>query len=106
LGKNYLRGVSGKMGNIFRARSNEKVSLTRVMSFMVVTVILTVFLAWNIRAIIKRDGTYVTLGSSEVYLMAIALGAKVAQNVFGEKTPAPDKSEKKPTKEDQVNGPG
>lgn len=96
--------------NLFRARNGEKVSITRVMSFMVVVTILAVFVAWNIKVMIK-GGTLVSLGVNEVYLLAIAMGAKVAQNIFGEKAApgtAPEKPVTPPTKpaEPVVNGPG
>jgi hypothetical protein len=96
--------------NMFRERGG-KVSLTRVMSFMVVVAILAVFIAWNVKRMIT-GGEFVTLGLNEVYLIAIALGAKVAQNVFGEKIP---KGEERPETnstsvkkqaEPVVNGPG
>jgi hypothetical protein len=96
---------------LFRARNGEKVSLTRVLSFMVVVTILAVFVAWNINAMIKGE-SLVSLGVNEVYLLAIAMGAKVAQNIFGEKpsvtASGEDKSKVTPSRpaEPVVNGPG
>jgi uncharacterized membrane protein len=96
--------------NLFSARKGDKTSITRVMSFLVVVTILTVFVAWNVKAMIK-GGTLISLGLNEVYLLAIAMGAKVAQNIFGEKASTtavsqkPDKPTPKPP-EPVVNEPG
>jgi len=95
--------------NMFRERGG-KVSLTRVMSFMVVVAILAVFIFWNLKSMIT-GGELVSLGPNEVYLLAIALGAKVAQNVFGEKSPKADEHKEiqpnvKKQAEPVVNGPG
>lgn len=93
--------------DLFRARNGEKISITRVMSFMVVITILAIFVAWNIKSMIKGGGL-ISLGVNEVSLLAIAMGAKVAQNIFGEKVPAVEKPVTPPIKpaEPVVNGPG
>jgi hypothetical protein len=95
--------------NVFSARKGEKVSMTRILSFLVVVTILTVFVAWNVRAMVK-GGTLVSLGLNEVYLLAIAMGAKVTQSIFGEK-PSPVSTGEKPKEipvkpSEPVNGPG
>jgi hypothetical protein len=77
------------MWALFLDKKNGKISLTRVMSFMVVMVILGVYIVWNVHSMLK-GGTYTSIGVNEVYLILVALGAKVTQNIFGEK-PAVDK---------------
>lgn len=82
------------MWALFQDKKNGKISLTRVMSFMVVSVILGVYIVWNGHSMLK-GGTYTSIGVNEVYLILVALGAKVTQNIFGEK-PAAGKSKGAP----------
>jgi uncharacterized protein (UPF0333 family) len=94
--------------DFFSARKEGKVSMTRILSFLVVVTILVIFVAWTIKAMVK-GGTLVSLGLNEVYLLAIAMGAKVTQSIFGEKTPASvgEKPKEVPVKPSEpVNGPG
>lgn len=75
------------MGGLFNGPDG-KVSMMRLMSFMVCMVIMSVFIAHNIVSMTKGGG-FISLGSSEALLIAGVLGAKAAQ-AFSENKKTPE----------------
>lgn len=63
---------------MFKERSDGKISAMRVAQLGTVAVILTVFVAHNIFAMIKGQG-FVSLGYQEAVLIATVMGSKAAQ---------------------------
>jgi hypothetical protein len=76
------------MGGLFKG-PNGKVSMMRLMTFMVCVVIMAVFSAHNIVSMIK-GGEFISMGASEAMLLAGVLGAKAAQT-FSENKKTPKK---------------
>jgi hypothetical protein len=70
-----------------------KVSMMRLMSFVVCVVIMAIFAAHNIVSMAKGGG-FVSLGPSEALLIAGVLGAKAAQ-AFSENKRIPDRDSPK-----------
>lgn len=65
-----------------------KISMMRLMSFVVCITIMVVFAAHNIVSMIK-GGNFISIGTSEALLIAGVLGAKAAQS-FSENKKTPD----------------
>lgn len=76
------------MGGMFKGPDG-KISMMRLMTFMVCAVIMAVFSAHNIVSMIKGAG-FVSLGAQEAMLIAGVLGAKAAQ-AFSENKKTPEK---------------
>ena len=67
------------IGDFLKNSPNGKISMMRVATLLVVTSIMSVWIAQNIVAMFKGCG-FVSMGSEEAMLIAMTLGAKAVQH--------------------------
>jgi phosphatidylserine decarboxylase len=70
------------MIGFLQGRAGGKISMMRVATMIVVSTIMSVWVAQNVVAMIKGCG-FISMGQNEMMLIALTLGAKAAQ-LFGE----------------------